>query len=72
MSFIRRKNTYKKIYNCFYCSAKIFSDEAVRSEKTNKRVPFDLETGIRHECAAFYSVNNRVARAEGKQLFFGK
>jgi alkanesulfonate monooxygenase SsuD/methylene tetrahydromethanopterin reductase-like flavin-dependent oxidoreductase (luciferase family) len=32
-------------------------DEAVRSEKTNKRLPIDLETGIKHECASY----NRAA-----------
>jgi DNA-directed RNA polymerase subunit RPC12/RpoP len=48
----------KKVYNCFYCGAKIIFDEAVRSEKTKKRLPLNLEDSMLHECAAFYSVNN--------------
>jgi hypothetical protein len=47
-------------------------EKAVRSEKTNKRLPLNLEDSMRHECAVFYSVNNRAGRAQGKQLFFGK
>jgi predicted nucleic acid-binding Zn ribbon protein len=62
----------KKIYHCFYCGAGIYFDETVRSEKTNKRLPLNLEDSTKHECAAFYSVNNRAGRAQGKQLFFGK
>jgi hypothetical protein len=40
-------NTNKKVYDCFYCGAKIIFDEAVRSEKTNKRLPIDLDTDSR-------------------------
>jgi hypothetical protein len=67
-----RKNKGKKVFDCFYCGAKIIFDENVRSEKTNKRLPIDLETGMKHECASFYAVNNRAARSQDKQLFFGK
>jgi hypothetical protein len=65
-------NKHKKVYNCFYCGAKIFFDEAVRSEKTNKRLPLNLDDVSKHKCAGFYAVNNRAGRAQGKQLFFGK
>jgi DNA primase len=65
-------NTNKKIYACFYCGAKIFFDEAVRSEKTNKRLLLNLEDSTKHECAAFYSVNNRAARRQETGLFYGK
>jgi hypothetical protein len=46
--------------------------EDVPSEKTNKRLPLNLDDASRHECAAFYSVNNRAGCSQGKQLFFGK
>ncbi|HEY9386823.1 MAG TPA: hypothetical protein VIP70_07270 [Nitrososphaeraceae archaeon] len=46
-------DTNKKVYNCFYCSAPIFFDGAVRSEKTNKRLPLNLEDASKHECAHF-------------------
>jgi hypothetical protein len=65
-------NKYKKVYDCFYCGAKIIFDEAVRSEKTNKRLPLNLEDSTKHECASFYAVNNRATRGHDKQLFFGK
>jgi hypothetical protein len=32
----------------------------------------NLEDSTKHGCAGFYSVNNRAARCQGKQLFFGK
>jgi len=41
-------------------------------EKTNKRLPLNLEDSTRHECAGFYAVNNRAALGQSKQLFFGK
>ncbi|HEY9387249.1 MAG TPA: hypothetical protein VIP70_09415 [Nitrososphaeraceae archaeon] len=66
------KNKHKRIYNCFYCGARIFFDDAVRSEKTNKRLPLNLEDSTRHECASFYAMNNRAARREEKSLFFAK
>jgi hypothetical protein len=63
---------HKLIYHCFYCGAKVFFDDAVRSEKTNKRLPLNIEDSTKHECAAFYSVHNRAACSQAKQLFFGK
>jgi hypothetical protein len=42
----------KKIYHCFYCGAGIYFDENVRSEKTNKHLPLNLEDATKHECAA--------------------
>jgi hypothetical protein len=56
----------------FIAQQKIYFDENVRSEKTNKRLPLNLEDSTKHECASFYAVNNRAGRAQGKQLFFGK
>jgi hypothetical protein len=56
-----RKNKGKKVFDCFYCSAKIFFDDNIRSEKTNKRLPLNIEDSTRHECASFYAVNNRAA-----------
>jgi hypothetical protein len=63
---------HTKVYHCFYCGAKIFFDDNVRSKKTNKRLPLNIEDSTKHECAAFYGVNNRAAPGQGKQLFFGK
>jgi hypothetical protein len=57
----------QQVVKCFYRGSKIIFDEAVQSEKTNKHLPLNLDDATKHKCAAFYSVNNKAARGQGKQ-----
>jgi hypothetical protein len=62
---------HTKVYHCFYCGAKIFFDDNVRSEKTNKRLPLNIEDSTRHECAAYAALKAERKR-EPEKTFFGK
>jgi hypothetical protein len=62
----------QKVFHCFHCGSPIIFDEAVRSEKTNKRLPLNADDSTKHECVGFYAVNNRAARRQEKSLFYGK